>query len=219
MDDPWADSRPTPRTGTPRVSLDGPSSGIQASPLKVGVASPTKSKSETETGTKTEAEPAVAPSEVVLAPPIQEDLNGGEDGGFGDDDFDDFDAPEAGPSTGFPAPSGGEGDDGFGDFGDFEEGDFGEDQVEMPSTTVEQRIEPGVVQPEKWVSPFEFWARMARESGHGFTQLGHCKGSHVILFMNHDWRWGGGKEEAMRGKLISPVRTQPPPIPYSLRAR
>jgi hypothetical protein len=217
MDDPWADSPPTPRTGTPRVSLDGLSSGLQASPLKVGLASPTKSESETETGTETEAEPAIVPSE-VLAPPIQEDLNGGEDGGVGDDDFDDFDAPEAGPSTGFPAPSGGEGDDGFGDFGDFEEGNFGEEQGEMPSTTVEQTIEPEV-QPERWVSPFNLLAGTARERVHGFTQLDHCKGSHVILVMNHEWRWEGGKERAMRRKLISPGSTQPPPVPYPLRAR
>lgn len=168
MDDPWADSPPKPRTGTPRVSLDGPSAGIQASPLKVGVAFPTKSKSETETETETEAEAAVVPSE-VLALPIQEDFTGGEDGGFDDDDFDDFDAPEAGPSTGFPAPSGGEGDDGFGDFGDFEEGDFGEEQGEMPSaTSAEQTIEPEVVQPERWVSPFNSLAGRLERVGMSF---------------------------------------------------
>lgn len=143
--DPWADSPATPRTGTPRVSLEQ----TQVSPVTAETFTSTSpdpvspehvSKHEANgetTTTSTSAEENtpdigdlhVTSPKLAATQQDEDEAEQEDDGGF--DDFDDFDAPEAGPSRSgelgtFTSAGDANGDDGdgFGDFGDFEEGDF-----------------------------------------------------------------------------------------------
>lgn len=131
--DPWADSPPTPRIGTPRVSLDKVEPTSSALALPVSPQSDITAEKDASLAKETTDEglPDTAPevrgrirveaaeAERSLSPEAVED----EADGF--DDFDDFDAPEAGPSSPQPEGAG----DAFGDFGDFEEGDFEEESA------------------------------------------------------------------------------------------
>lgn len=158
--DPWADSPPTPRTGTPRTSLERAihdqapaqlNDFTLASPVPTETSQP---RDQDEDGNKSEGGD-VRQNEItwtnkgdkegqpgMISPePVNDEVDVAEQDEGGFDDFDDFDEPEAGPSR--PSSSGeritgtGDGDDGFGDFGDFEEGDFDdspqEPVVEVPA--------------------------------------------------------------------------------------
>lgn len=106
------------------------------------------------------------------------------DDGF--DEFDDFEEPAAGPSSGggagfVSATAAGE-DDGFGDFGDFEEGDFEETQEEPPAGAMlggQIAHEPELVE-ERWVSGDEHSLDAVPADGssnHYGSDLSHLEGS------------------------------------------
>jgi hypothetical protein len=141
MDDPWADTPSTPQTnGTPRTSLEFAIPKPSTSPKKEQI-QPKVNLEDTVQAVNDDTSMSESPTSPNPAPiPIEM-----EEEGF--DDFDDFDAPDAGPSFTVPAE-----EDGFGDFGDFEEGDFTEEPEAEPESRA--RDGPVVVEKEdtrKWV--------------------------------------------------------------------
>lgn len=163
--DPWADTPATPRTGTPRVSIEQATTNpLESTETARERDSESSSNELAVEGELRDASPS-SPSADELAPPIErlhvdppksmndapQQVEAEGDADF--DDFDDFDAPEAGPSRtsgdmGTFAEAATDGNDGFGDFGDFEEGDF-----DAPPPPEEVAAAPVAAQPaHSWVS-------------------------------------------------------------------
>ena len=105
--DPWADAPPSPKPGSE-----------YSSPPKPTGPSPLITEQIEQTAPVSQTEPSSSSSPSAADPSLDDGI----------DDFDDFDAPAAGPRASSPV-GGDDGDDGFGDFGDFEEADEDGDDV------------------------------------------------------------------------------------------
>ncbi|GFZ44555.1 hypothetical protein JCM24511_02279 [Saitozyma sp. JCM 24511] len=130
--DPWADAPPSPRPADPASPV---SPGRPAATAPSGSATSPLAESSTARVAETSSpSPQAAPPLTAAESPRPSALGDSAEADDGFDEFDDFDEPAAGPSSGggagfVSATTAGE-DDGFGDFGDFEEGDFEEAQEE-----------------------------------------------------------------------------------------
>lgn len=182
--DPWADAPPSPRPADPASPV---SPGRPAATAPSGSATSPLAESSTARVAETSSpSPQAAPPLTAAESPRPSALGDSAEADDGFDEFDDFDEPAAGPSSGggagfVSATTAGE-DDGFGDFGDFEEGDFEEAQEEPAAGAMlggQIAHEPQPVD-ERWVSGKGYGHDAApadASSNHYGSGLSHLGGS------------------------------------------